>query len=165
MELVAPEQLKTVPAAKQWESIKKIVLRVAQWTSEDFAIKQFSENYDPATAIHKLELLIRGEPSLEYQFEMFQSRVWGSGSAETSIVLSLIFPDKYGMWTKSSRMGLDKLGFRHKVPVDKRDISGRDYGLFNKILFEIQNELKGSGIDHSLMEQRVFLDFSGKVSL
>jgi hypothetical protein len=80
------------------------------------------------------------------------------GPASASEILNSIFPEECGIWNEKARDGLKILFYSDVLPLDKKNIKGKEYEKFNNILSELRKNLRKMDQDvEDFMELDYFL--------
>ena len=116
------------------------------WGNKGYLVdKMIQENGLPAL-IAQLKNLLWGAGSLAARYNEFRKEIKGFGTATLAEILAFVHPDHFGIWNDRARAALKQPGFGGSIPfLNKSQLSGQEYQLYNDLLGLIVNELKSYG--------------------
>ncbi|MBA7529682.1 hypothetical protein ES705_21880 [subsurface metagenome] len=94
------------------------------------------------------ELLYSDDPIFE-RWDNFRKTIKGFGPSSLSEILTLVFPDKYGIMNMKPLTVLPHFGFlseRETKNISYAYTSGKDYGIFMQALQKVRQELRNNGL-------------------
>jgi len=118
----------------------------SMWGNKDYLVKKIiDDNGIDKIRIHFNDLLY-GTDSFEKRFEKFIKNIKGLGPASLTEILCLFDPGKFGIWNDKARKALKNLKF-DDLPLNKYNISGKEYERINEALTLIAKKLQDLGLD------------------
>lgn len=93
--------------------------------------------------------LLYSDASIETRWDNFRKSIKGFGPSSLSEILTLVFPDKYGIMNTKPLTVLPHLGFlteKETKNISCGYTSGRDYKRFMEALQRVREELKNNGL-------------------
>lgn len=91
-------------------------------------------------------------------YDQLIKNVFMFGPASASEFLNTIFPNECGIWNEKARKGLEILAYGDVLPLDKKNIKGREYEKFNDVLSGLRKNLRKMDQDvEDFMELDYFL--------
>ncbi len=147
-----------VSCAKVLERYQRIFTctHIASLTSDEFIsfldpknnchwINLYRKGYEAATDMERLRealalLLDEGKPNFRDRFSKAIGMVRGFGKATATAILTVAYPDKYGVWNGTSEAALCRVGLWPNF--ERGDGIGGQYEKVNKLLERIRLDVK-----------------------
>jgi len=115
------------------------------WTNKEYLLQRLISDNGLEKIRRELINLLYGEEEFEKRFDRFMKNVKGLGPASVTELLCFFNPREYGIWNDKARKALKYLGFEKELPLNKYQISGKEYQRFNAVAKAIAEELKKAG--------------------
>ena len=127
---------------------------IAELTEDEFRSFLLFENNHHWTGLHRqgpricadlprlreaLALLLDESRPVESRLDTVVGRITGMGKAIATAILLVGYPDKYGVWNRTSQAGMLQLGVWPSF--DRGDSIGHQYGKINQILLQLRDAL------------------------
>jgi len=126
------------------------------WTNKEYLLQKIISDNGMEKIRKELFNLLYGEEQFEKRFDRFMKNIKGLGPASVTELLCLFNPKEYGIWNDKARKALKLLGFEDELPLNKYQISGKEYQKFNAVAKDIAQELKDAGFEGSDL---LFVDY------
>ena len=115
------------------------------WINKEYLVNNIISSNGIDKIRKELYNLFYGNSPPEKRYERFMNEIKELGPSSITEMLSLIRPDRCGIWNDKARKALKILGFDDILPLGDYKIDAEEYKKFNEILKEIAEELKKAG--------------------
>jgi hypothetical protein len=144
----SPEKIKNFTEKDLHELIEKL-WALEFWRNKAYKVNKLIED----NGLDKLKTafisLLYSEQPIAKRWDDFRKSIKGLGPSSLSEILTLVFPDKYGIMNMKPLTVLPYLGFlteRETKNISYGYTSGRDYERFMEALKKVREELKNNGL-------------------
>lgn len=128
----------------------------AMWGNKDYLVQKIIDANGLDKIIKELDNLLYGSGPFEKRFDRVLKEIKELGPATITEILCLYDPDQFGVWNDKARKALKTLKF-DSLPLQKYNISGKEYTEINKVLIEITSYLGKEIKDSDLLAVDYFL--------
>lgn len=99
------------------------------WTNKDYLTNEILK--DSLIALrNRIKKALYGTENIGEAFNQLIKSIRMMGPASASEILTCVFPDKCGIWNEKARRGLENLSYSDTLPLDKKNINGKEYEKF-----------------------------------
>lgn len=119
------------------------------WKNKSYKVKKLIKDNGLEKIKEGFINLLYSDKPIEIRWDNFRKTTKGFGPSSISEILTLVFPDKYGIMNMKSLTILPFLGYLTENEIKRISYgytSGRDYKYFMNALQKIQEELKNNGL-------------------
>jgi len=147
----SPEKINNLSEKDLHELIEKL-WALGFWKNKAYKVnKLLHDNGLEKLKSGFISLLYSNEP-IEKRWDNFRKSIKGFGPSSLSEILSLVFPDKFGIMNMKPLTVLPCLGFlteREAKNISYGYTSGKDYKKFMEALEKVREELKNNGLPNA----------------
>jgi len=116
------------------------------WGNKDYVVNQILK--DSVIALrNRLKNAFYGSKSIAEAFNHLIKDIHMMGPASASEILTCMYPERCGIWNEKARCGLKSLSYSEILPLDKKNITGKEYEKFCNVLIEIRKNLRNINQD------------------
>lgn len=127
------------------------------WGNKRYVVDKLIEDNGLENLKNELVHLLWSDVPIEKRWDRFRKGIKGMGPAMISEILCKTHPDKYMIWNRRAKMGLDYLGVQ-ALPRYDYQLDGKKYKELCKVAGEISKELVKAGFeDDSLLMVDYFI--------
>jgi endonuclease III-like uncharacterized protein len=144
----SPEKIKNFTERDLHELIEKL-WALEFWRNKSYKVNKLIKD----NGLDKLKTafisLLYSEQPIAKRWDDFRKSIKGLGPSSLSEILTLVFPDQYGIMNMKPLTVLPHLGFlseRETKNISYGYTSGRDYERFMEALQKVREELKNNGL-------------------
>jgi len=154
--ILEQSRLKNMTEIEFGELISKLWAS-SMWGNKDYLVQKIINDNGIDTLRIQFNDLLYGTDSFEKRFGRFIGQIKGLGPASLTEILCLFDPSKFSIWNDKARKALTNLKF-DSLPLNKYQISGKEYERINETAILIAKKLKDLGLgDADLLAVDYFL--------
>ncbi len=144
----SPEKIRNLTEKDLHELIEKL-WALGFWKNKAYKVEKLIKDNGLEKIKENFINLLYSDTSIETKWDSFRKAIKGFGPSSISEILTLVFPDKYGIMNMTPLTVLPYLGFlteKETKNISYGYTSGSDYERFMLALQKVREELRNNGL-------------------
>lgn len=119
------------------------------WRNKTYKVNKLIQDNNLEKIKKAFGVLLYSDDSIAERWDNFRKSIKGFGPSSLSEILTLVFPDKYGIMNMKPLTVLPHFGYlteKETKNISYAYTSGKDYGIFMQALQKVRQEVRNNGL-------------------